>query len=297
MALYVEGNIFESPAQTLVNTTNTVGVMGKGLAKDFKRLFPEMFKEYQKLCESGEYTIGNLWLYRTPNKWVLNFPTKKHWKNPSKLEYIEKGLQAFVNSYDKAGIYSIAFPKLGCGNGELDWDIVKPLMEQYLTNLPIDIYIYVKNDSDVPEHKDIKKMKEWLRTEPRYLGFAEVKEDIESIINDKRTSIDSSRVTDEGLEITKENGEKGLIRWKGEEYENGLLELWQALRSKGFLRINDANAMGIPLAETLFEILLRLDYVKPFLLRDNNAKEKAIRLYSTDKPKQELELFSLTASS
>ena len=82
--LFVEGNIFDSPAQTLVNTVNTVGAMGKGLAKEFKRLFPDMFKEYQRLCESGELTVGKLWIYHTPNKSVLSFPTKQHWKQPTR---------------------------------------------------------------------------------------------------------------------------------------------------------------------------------------------------------------------
>lgn len=93
MIRYVEQNIFESPAQVIVNTVNTVGVMGKGIAKDFKKYYPEMFKEYQRYCEIGALEVGKLWLYKTPNKWVLNFPTKKHWRNPSRLEYIESGLK------------------------------------------------------------------------------------------------------------------------------------------------------------------------------------------------------------
>ena len=96
---YVRGNIFESPAETLVNTVNTVGVMGKGIAYEFKRLYPEMFREYRDLCERGSLQIGALYLYRTDHKSVLNFPTKKHWRSPSQPEYIEEGLKTFVRTY------------------------------------------------------------------------------------------------------------------------------------------------------------------------------------------------------
>lgn len=143
MISYVSGNLFQSPAQVLVNTVNTVGVMGKGIAFDFKRLFPEMYQQYRELCEQNQFKIGMLWLYKSPNKWVLNFPTKKHWRHPSHVEYIEAGLQKFVNSYTNLGIHSIAFPSLGCGNGQLDFETqVKPLMEKYLRNLPIEVFIY-----------------------------------------------------------------------------------------------------------------------------------------------------------
>ena len=144
MITYVVGDLFTSPAKVLVNTVNTVGVMGKGIALDFKRIYPEMFKEYQSYCENGIFHIGKLWLYKTPHKWILNFPTKKHWRNKSKLEYIEAGLKKFADTYDAKGIVSISFPMLGCGNGELDWESeVQPLMNSLLGKLPIDIYIHM----------------------------------------------------------------------------------------------------------------------------------------------------------
>ena len=143
MILYVKGNLLQSPAQVLVNTVNTVGVMGRGIALEFKRLFPEMYRQYRELCERGQFGIGMLWLYKSPNKWVLNFPTKKHWRNPSRVEYVEAGLRKFVNSYADLGVHSIAFPALGCGNGQLDFETqVKPLMEKYLRQLPIEVFIY-----------------------------------------------------------------------------------------------------------------------------------------------------------
>ena len=181
MITYVVCDLFASPAQTLVNTVNTVGVMGKGIAKDFKTIYPEMFSRYQELCEKGQFQIGQLWPYRTPHKLVLNFPTKKHWRSPSRPEYIEAGLKTFAEKYHLYGVTSISFPLLGCGNGELDWESqVQPLMEQYLGKLPIDIYIHLQNKQDpyTPEHRDLKEMKRWLRSEPESLAFNEVWADL-----------------------------------------------------------------------------------------------------------------------
>ena len=144
MITYVVGDLFTSPAKVLVNTVNTVGVMGKGIAKDFKRIYPEMFEQYQYFCEQGLFNVGQLWLYKTPHKWILNFPTKKHWRGKSKIDYIEDGLRKFVDTYDEKGIESISFPMLGCGHGGLVWEKeVQPLMENYLADLPINIFIHL----------------------------------------------------------------------------------------------------------------------------------------------------------
>ncbi|HRX01829.1 MAG TPA: macro domain-containing protein, partial [Anaerolineae bacterium] len=99
MITYLTISIFDSPAQTLVNTVNTVGVMGKGIAAVFKRLYPDMYKEYRRLCLDNALTIGALYVYRTPNKIVVNFPTKRHWRERSRLSYLEAGLQKFVKYY------------------------------------------------------------------------------------------------------------------------------------------------------------------------------------------------------
>ena len=142
MLTYLRGDLLSSPAQVQVNTVNTVGVMGKGIALQFKNKYPQMFAAYQKACEKQQLGIGRLYLWKSPEKWVLMFPTKRHWRNPSKIEYVESGLKEFVDSYERLGVDSIAFPRLGCGNGGLEWSVVKPIMEKYLSPLPINIYIY-----------------------------------------------------------------------------------------------------------------------------------------------------------
>ena len=140
---YQKGDIFESKAQVIVNTVNCKGVMGKGLASAFKERYPDMFAVYQQECKSGKLRIGRPTLYCKSTPWILNFPTKDHWRFPSKLEYLEKGLQFLASNYKKAGIKSIAFPKLGAQNGKLSWGEVGPLMAKYLSQLDIDVHIYI----------------------------------------------------------------------------------------------------------------------------------------------------------
>lgn len=137
------GNIFDSKAKTLVNTVNCVGVMGKGIALEFKNRYPSMYKEYVSLCKSGDVKPGVPYFHRDLlGTSILNFPTKDHWRSPSKLSYVISGLDWFVDNYSNLGIDSIAFPPLGCGNGGLSWEIVGPIMYQKLKDLPIDIEIY-----------------------------------------------------------------------------------------------------------------------------------------------------------
>lgn len=137
------GNIFESKMEVLVNTVNCVGIMGKGIASEFKKRYPEMFNEYKNQCNLHKIKPGELYPYLENNKIkLLNFPTKEHWRSPSKIEYVTEGLQWFVENYERLGIKSIAFPPLGCGNGGLSWDYVGPIMYHYLKNLPIEIEIY-----------------------------------------------------------------------------------------------------------------------------------------------------------
>ena len=142
----IDGNIFNTKAQTIVNTVNCVGVMGKGIALVFELRYPNMFEIYQDYCNQKLIAIGKLWIYKgEPSApWVLNFPTKTHWKLPSEYEYIEKGLQKFVDTYKEKGITSIAFPLLGANNGGLDKDKVMSIMISYLSqcDIPVEIYQY-----------------------------------------------------------------------------------------------------------------------------------------------------------
>lgn len=275
MITYVNGDLFTSPAAVLVNTVNTVGVMGKGIAKEFKRNFPEMFNEYRTLCENGELNIGSLHLYRTDHKSVLNFPTKKHWRSPSKTEYIEAGLKTFVRSYERFGIDSIAFPQLGCGNGELDWESqVRPVMENYLKDLPIRVYIHaVGRRVDIPEHRDQRAMKEWLNSEPEYLPVSEVWSDlIASVRTDAtvagwRVDILTSQVVVPDSDSLREIPEEVIRFRKGEHSvqisRDDILPIWRKLSVLGLINEKDLPAPVQYAGAPLLELLLRLQYLSP----------------------------------
>ena len=161
---FKKGNIFSSDKQTIVNTINCVGVMGKGVALGFRLRYPEMYEKYKEFCKNKQITIGKLWLYKRPqeySKWVLNFPTKFHWKYPSKMEYLEAGLQKFVETYQEKGITSIAFPLLGTHNGGLDKIDVLNIMHFYpdKCSIPIEIYEY---DSKAPDELYKQFKDKWM---------------------------------------------------------------------------------------------------------------------------------------
>ncbi len=139
----IRGNIFETSCQTIVNTVNCVGVMGKGIAFEYRNRYPDMYRAYVNLCDKKQLRPGSLHLWKKSTPWILNFPTKKHWKYPSRIEYIEMGLRKFADTYAQKGITSIAFPELGTSAGGLEWGQVGPLMLDHLEPLPnLDIEIY-----------------------------------------------------------------------------------------------------------------------------------------------------------
>jgi O-acetyl-ADP-ribose deacetylase (regulator of RNase III) len=149
MLKYTDTTVFNVGAQTIVNTVNCVGVMGAGLALECQLRFPEMFQDYVERCKSKSVKIGKPYLYRSyGSPWIMNFPTKNHWKYPSKIEWIEQGLDYFAKNYERGCIQSIAFPKLGCDKGGLNWRDVQTIMENYLQNLNIDIYICLDRESE-----------------------------------------------------------------------------------------------------------------------------------------------------
>jgi O-acetyl-ADP-ribose deacetylase (regulator of RNase III) len=137
------GDLFASKAQTLVNTVNCVGIMGKGIALEFKKRFPEMFRDYEKRCHAGTVKLGRPYLYKDlVDQWVLNFPTKDHWRSVSKLDDIVEGLKYLQAHYRQWGITSLAVPPLGCGHGQLEWRVVGPTLYRHLSELDIPVELY-----------------------------------------------------------------------------------------------------------------------------------------------------------
>ncbi|MCF8449318.1 MAG: macro domain-containing protein [Taibaiella sp.] len=149
---FIKGNLLDSGADALVNTVNTVGVMGKGIALQFKDAFPNNFKAYSKACKDKWLVPGKLLVFheivKEGKKIIINFPTKTEWFQKSKYEYIESGLIELVSVIKKENIKSIAIPPLGCGNGGLKWDKVKELMKKYLCAIDgVDIFVFEPDDA------------------------------------------------------------------------------------------------------------------------------------------------------
>ena len=152
------GNLLESDVVALVNTVNCVGVMGKGIALQFKQAFPENFKKYKEACDAGEVQLGRMLVFKTESPtnpaYIVNFPTKKHWKEKSQLSHIQTGLLALVEELRIRDIKSIAIPPLGCGNGGLLWQDVEPLIQAAFSTLP-SVEVMVFSPDGAPAPKDI----------------------------------------------------------------------------------------------------------------------------------------------
>ena len=141
-------NLLEADAEALVNAVNTVGVMGKGIALQFKRRFPENFRAYERACKKDDVQIGKMFTVylgeSTNPRYIINFPTKRSWREKSRLEYVREGLEDLLCEIERLGIRSIAVPSLGCGNGGLSWDTeVRPLIEGAFARKPeVQVYAY-----------------------------------------------------------------------------------------------------------------------------------------------------------
>ncbi len=164
MIKYITGNLFDAQTEALVNTVNTVGVMGKGIALQFKKKYPHNYKIYKDACKSNTFKTGQVLVVKEGDllnqKLIINFPTKAHWRSPSRYEYITTGLSALKTEIAKSNIKSIAIPPLGCGNGGLEWAKVKVLIEEALSEVDCEIYVYTPN-------KEIKAILQQEKTKKR----------------------------------------------------------------------------------------------------------------------------------
>lgn len=148
MIHYAQGNLLEAPAEALVNTVNEIGVMGKGIALMFRETFPETARAYERAAKAGQVRVGRMFVTENRGllggpRWIIHFPTKKHWRHPSKLEWIREGLRDLVRVINERQIDSIALPPLGCGNGGLDWELVRREITAAAEELPtVDFQVF-----------------------------------------------------------------------------------------------------------------------------------------------------------
>jgi len=266
MIQYIRGNLFTSNAKVLINTVNTVGVMGKGIASDFKKYYPKMFEEYKELCNTNRLNIGDLHLYKTSNKWILNFPTKEHWRSPSKIEFIEEGLKKLVKEAHKLQINDIAMPKLGCGNGGLDWESqVKPLVEKYLKKSPINVSIYDFDKDIMPEHLTPKDIEEWLLSEPENLSFRLFFEDLLDMYKQKTLFIESVSLANQKYIINYNEKEEIFAIQSNEKKfilsKEDIQTMFFTLKNRGKLCFEDIAHELYEYKDEIFDFFTNLNYV------------------------------------
>jgi O-acetyl-ADP-ribose deacetylase (regulator of RNase III) len=155
------GDLLQQDVDAIVNTVNTVGIMGKGIALQFKQKWPENFKAYAKACKAGEVQPGKMFIYDAGGllkpRYIINFPTKRHWRGKSQIEDIDAGLKDLVRDVKELGIRSIALPPLGCGNGGLDWEDVRPRIERAFAALPeVDVRLFAPSGTPAPQKQEIR---------------------------------------------------------------------------------------------------------------------------------------------
>ncbi|NJK45005.1 MAG: macro domain-containing protein [Pleurocapsa sp. SU_196_0] len=165
MIEFVRGDLLQAPTEALVNTVNTVGVMGKGIALQFKRQFPKNFKAYEQACKHRNVRVGKMFVVDngllSQPRWIINFPTKEHWRSPTRVEFITSGLEDLKHVIQTLGIRSIAIPALGCSNGGLEWSVVKPLIEQALGSLE---GVFIQVFEPLPPEVDLPPLRPLNRT-------------------------------------------------------------------------------------------------------------------------------------
>lgn len=160
MIKYVKGNLLKADVDALINTVNCVGVMGKGIALQFKQAFPENFKAYAKACRKESVRPGDMHVFETGQminpRFIINFPTKDHWRGKSKMVFVEEGLQDLKKVIVENNIRSVAVPPLGCGNGGLQWDLVKLKIEEVLGKMQgVDVYVYPPSNAPLPDQMPV----------------------------------------------------------------------------------------------------------------------------------------------
>lgn len=266
-----------SSAQTVVNTVNTVGVMGKGLAAAFKERYPDMFLAYKERCDDGLMKPGTLWIWKGADQWVLNFATKKHWRNPSKIEYVRSGLTEFKAEYEKMGIREIAFPRLGCGNGGLNWSDVRPLMIEFLHDLPITVSIhdYEKNLGK-PEH-ELLLMQQYLRA----TTFEDFYSDLRAAISRREGKIRPLMmrvpfhvILTDNCELREINGCNKLLA-----AEEDLFRIWSLLAVGTVSRFDLPDSVRDS-ALKVFSVISELPYVRPVNISNRHGRNNLALEYT-----------------
>ncbi len=238
MIEHAEGNLLLADAEALVNTVNCIGYMGKGIALQFKQAFPENFTDYQKACRATEVQPGRMHIHATGAmvnpSYIINFPTKRHWRGKSRMEDIDLGLRALVSDIQRLGIRSIAIPPLGCGNGGLDWSLVRPKIEEAFAELP-DVRVLLYAPTGAPDARTMPVRTQRPRMTPARALFIKLM-DIYAAHHYRRTLLEVQKLA----YFLQEEGEPLQLRFEKGRYGpyahvlNKVLERIEGHYTRGF---------------------------------------------------------------
>lgn len=234
----IRGNLLEAPVEALVNTVNCVGYMGKGIALQFKQAFPVNFKAYEIACHAGDMVPGKMLIHDNGGlinpRYIINFPTKRHWKGKSRIEDIESGLKALVADVKRLGILSIAVPPLGCGLGGLEWRVVRPMIEQTFAAMP-DVQVLLFEPTGAPEAKAMLVRTERPRMTPARALFIKLM-DAYSALDYSRTLLEVQKLA----YFLQEAGEPLRLKYEAGHYGpyatnlNKVLEMMEGHFIRGY---------------------------------------------------------------
>jgi len=268
---FTTGNIFESNAEALVNTVNTVGVMGKGIALQFKERYPDNYVQYVAACKRGEVNIGKMFITATNSmvnpKWIINFPTKQHWMHKSSYEFINAGLDDLVIQLKERNIKSLAIPPLGAGQGGLDWQKVKAILIEKLSGLDIEIVIYepitqwqtAKGNSEISKLTKPRALVLSLINRYRQLGY-EI-----SLLEIQKLAYFLQRMGQTDLKLNYKQFHYG-------PYAHNLQHLLHQLEN-GYIITNKSILDSKPL-DVVFLNIEQIDNIQAFIEKECNQTEK-----------------------
>lgn len=268
---FTTGNILESNAEALVNTVNTVGVMGKGIALQFKERYADNYAQYAAACKRGDVNIGKMFITPTNSmvnpKWIINFPTKQHWMHKSSYEFIKAGLDDLVIQLNERNIKSLAIPPLGAGQGGLDWQKVKSILVEKLSGLDLDIIIYepvtqwqnVKTKSEIPRLTKPRALVLALINRYRQLGY-EI-----SLLEIQKLAYFLQRMGQTDLKLNYRQFHYG-------PYAHNLQHLLHQLEN-GYLITNKSILDSKPL-DVVFLNIEQIEHIQAFIEKECNPSEK-----------------------
>jgi O-acetyl-ADP-ribose deacetylase (regulator of RNase III) len=271
MITLVYGELFYSPARVLVNPVNVTGAMKAGLAADFRWFFPAMFEAYRERCQTDRFRIGQLMLYKTPHRWILNLPVKRHWRASATLETIEQGLTLFERVYADYGMTSVSFPLLGTEQDGLAAAEVLSLMVACLDPLPIPVYVHQmpQTDDSTNASRNRRVLRHWLNGQPVRVSFARFQNDMLACVRER----DRFHTLDDGHEFrvtaTEASGRQRfsvkMSPRRGESVflpETQLRDVWQHVRRSGYVLPQTLPSGLDAHAPFLVALLSELPYVQ-----------------------------------